>query len=243
MSQKKTTNAVLVPKWGNNTGDPIYVQYNPTEFSLEKGVQLAEISIPGLDAPLQQFVRGQAEKLTVELFFDTTDEGMGSKVKSVTEYTDQIFMLAKIESDSHAPPVVTFCWNCKFPGALVSAKTNDAGGNSNQSRTAFTGVVESVRQRFTLFNAEGVPLRATVNLTLREYRTLPVQLNQLNRNSPDRTHSHPLQVSETLSSLAGKYWQRSQAWRFIADENSLEDPRRVVAGQTLAIPAITRGRR
>lgn len=242
MSQEKTTNAILVPQWGNTKGEPIYVKYNPTEFSLEKGVQLAEISIPGLDAPLQQFVRGQAEKLTVELFFDTTDEGMGSKVTSVTEYTDQIFMLAKIESDSHAPPVVTFCWNNLFPGGLLSKKIQEAGGKSNQSRTSFTGVVESVRQKFTLFNAEGVPLRATVNLILREYRTLSEQLNQLNLNSPDRTHSHPLQSSETLSSLAGRYWQRSQAWRYIADENGLEDPRRLMAGLTLSIPAITRGR-
>ena len=55
----------------------IEVQYNPTELSWDKGAQLAEITIPGLDAPLQQFVRGQAEKLTLELFFDTTDHGMG----------------------------------------------------------------------------------------------------------------------------------------------------------------------
>lgn len=241
MSDPKTTNAVLVPQWGANKGKPVYVQYNPAEFSLEKGVQLAEVSIPGLDAPLQQFIRGQAEVLMLELFFDTTDEGMGEKAKSVTEYTDQISMLAKIESDSHAPPVVTFCWNDNFPGGLVPAKTNKAGAKSNQSRSSFTGVVVSVRQKFTLFNAEGIPLRATVNLTLREYRTLPEQLKQLNRNSPDKSHSHPVQSSETLSSIAAQYWQRSHAWRFIAEENEIEDPRRMQAGQTLAIPVINKG--
>ena len=36
------------------------VQFNPTEFSLDKAAQIAEIAIPGLDAPLLQFVRGQA---------------------------------------------------------------------------------------------------------------------------------------------------------------------------------------
>jgi len=241
MSDPKTTNAVLVPQWGPHKGKPIYVQYNPNEFSLDKGVQLAEINIPGLDAPLQQFIRGQAEKLTVELFFDTTDDGMGKRVKSVTEYTDQISMLAKIESDSHAPPVVTFCWNDSFPGGLVPAKTSEAGGKSNQSRTSFTGVVESVRQKFTLFNPDGVPLRATVNLTLREYRTLPEQLKQLNRNSPDKSHSHPLQAEETLSAIAGRYWRRSDAWRHIADENEIEDPRRVEVGRVLNIPVITGG--
>ncbi len=53
------------------------VQYNPTELAFDKQAQLAEIAIPGLDAPLQQFVRGNAEKLTLELFCDTTDQGIG----------------------------------------------------------------------------------------------------------------------------------------------------------------------
>ena len=64
--------------WDQRT-DPesIELQYNPTELSWDKSAQIAEIAIPGLDAPLQQFVRGQAEKLTLDLFFDTTDQGMG----------------------------------------------------------------------------------------------------------------------------------------------------------------------
>src|SRR5215471_4520832 len=47
------------------------VQYNPTQYSISKGAQIAEIAIPGLDAPIQQFIRGQTEKLTAELLFDT----------------------------------------------------------------------------------------------------------------------------------------------------------------------------
>ena len=47
------------------------------------------MTIPGLDSPLQQFVRGQAEKLTLDLFFDTTDTGMGAGATSVTTETDR----------------------------------------------------------------------------------------------------------------------------------------------------------
>ena len=46
------------------------VQFNLTEYSLNKSNQIAEIAIPGLDTPLLQFVRGQNEKLTFDLFFD-----------------------------------------------------------------------------------------------------------------------------------------------------------------------------
>lgn len=211
------------------------VQYNPKELSLEKGVQFGEITIPGLDAPLQQFVRGQAEKLTVELFFDTTEGGMGRDAASVTTQTDHIYKLVKVESDSHAPPIVTFIWNRHFSGDTLTA------GSGNQLRNSFTGVVERLQQRFTLFSPEGVPLRATVNMVLREYRTLEEQLNQLRLNSPERTHSHVLQAGEDLSSVAGKYYQRPEDWRHIADANTIEDPRRLVPGTVLSIPALTRG--
>jgi hypothetical protein len=71
---------------------------------------------------------------------------------------------------------------------------------------------------------------------LREYKTLAEQLDQLNKTSPDRTHSHVLQSGETLSSVAGEFYQHPGDWRFIADANAIEDPRRLTAGSFLTIP-------
>lgn len=234
--------AQLIAEWfgGNaNAGKNPHtydVQYNPKELSLEKGVQLAEINIPGLDAPLQQFIRGQAEKLTIELFFDTTENGMGDDAVSVTTETDEIYKLVKVESSSHAPPVVTFVWNKHFSGDTLSA-----GGTCNQLRNSFKGVVESVKQNFTLFSPKGVPLRATINLVLREFRTLEEQMDQLKLNSPDRTHSHVLQTGEDLSRVANTYYETPTEWRAIADEqgNGIEDPRRLQPGSVFTVPAIT----
>ena len=63
----------------------VKVQFNPTEFTLNKGTQTAEVPIPGLDSPILQFVRGQSETLTLDLFFDSTETGMaGDNVVSVT---------------------------------------------------------------------------------------------------------------------------------------------------------------
>ena len=93
------------------------VQFNPTEFTLNKGVQLAEIAIPGLDMPILQYVHGQTETLSLELFFDTTDSGMGETAQSVTEQTDRFYQLIKIDPESHAPPVCRFVWGAvNFPG-------------------------------------------------------------------------------------------------------------------------------
>jgi len=222
--------AMIVVTWSSRVMDLIPVQFNPTELSFSKPVQIAEIAIPGLDSPLLQFVRGQDETLSVDLFFDTTESGMGTAATSVTTYTDKIYQLVKIEPDRHAPPICTFLWNSAFPGADVSANVG------NQKRTSFQCIVESVRHKYTLFSPEGVPLRATVTVSMREYKTLDEQLAQLNLNSPDKTQTYILQSRDTLSGIAGLHYRRPGEWRLIADANAIEDPRRLVPGSFLALP-------
>ncbi len=224
--------AVIEIHWYTGT-QRIPVQYNPTEFSLDRSVQMPEINIPGLDSPLLQFVRGQNEKMTLDLFFDTTESGMGGGATSVTALTDTIYQLTKIEPQRHAPPTCTFYWGENFPGDSISSTYL-----GNQTRTAFTCIVESVKQKFTLFSPEGVPLRATLTLSLREYKTLDQQLFELNLQSPDRTQNHIVQRGDTLSSIAGQYYQQPGAWRSIADTNAIEDPRRLSVGTFLTIPPL-----
>jgi nucleoid-associated protein YgaU len=224
--------AMLVATWFDGEMEFIPVQFNPTELSFEKSAQINEITIPGLDSPLLQFVRGQNEKLTLDLFFDTTEDGMAEGATSVTTYTDRVYELIKIEPDRHAPPVCALVWNSKFPGADVSERVG------NQKRNDFQCVVESVRQKFTLFSTQGVPLRATLTVTLREYKTLDEQLDQLNLNSPNRTVSNITERGDTLASIAARHYRRPGEWRRIADANNIEDPRRITPGTFLTLPPI-----
>ena len=268
--------AALLVEWFQPPPDvknpeQIDLQYNPTELSWDKSAQLAEITIPGLDAPLQQFVRGQAERLTLELFFDTTDHGMGKGALSVTTLTDRIYQLIKIEPKRHAPPICTFVWNDQFPGSSLEGNAGSAasaigdalgpvagavasaiGGavsavasavagiaaaaSGNQRRNGFRCIVESVKQKFTLFSPDGIPLRATLTVVLREYKTLDEQLKHLNLTSPDRTHSYVTQNGDTLARIAAQYYRGPGEWRSIADANGIEDPRRLAPGATLTIP-------
>ena len=63
-----------------STPIPIPVMFNPPEYQLQVTNQFAEVGIPGLGSSLLQFVRGSAQTLTMELFFDTTDEGIDVRV-------------------------------------------------------------------------------------------------------------------------------------------------------------------
>ena len=70
---------------GNTVGDPIEVEYAPAEMAFTKAMQFADVAIPGLELPLVQFVRGDAETLSLELFFDSTADGTGGNAQAVTE--------------------------------------------------------------------------------------------------------------------------------------------------------------
>jgi hypothetical protein len=268
--------AIIRVYWdGRSKPEDVEVQYNPTEYSLEKQNQIAEIQIPGLDSPLQQFVRGQTEKLTLELFFDTTEGGTAAGATSVTTETDKIYQLMKIEPTRHAPPILEFVWSGQMAGsnigaapgakagaaaAAIGAIAGAAGalgsaiaaagsmgaaalasagvGLGNQRRNGFRCVMESVRQKFTLFSPDGVPLRATLTVTLREYKTLKNQLDELRLSSPDRTHVHVLEQGETLASVSNLYYETPVDWRSVAQNNGLYDPRRLTPGTFLDVPPL-----
>src|SRR5690348_2423651 len=91
-------------------GRALHVQYNPTELTFTKAAQVAEIPVPGLDTPLLQYVRGQAETVSVELFFDSTEDGTAASATPVTRRTDEFYELIKADRATHAPPVLLFTW-------------------------------------------------------------------------------------------------------------------------------------
>jgi hypothetical protein len=214
-------------------GGPLKVMYNPTEFTLTKAAQIAEIPIPGLDSPVLQFVRGQTETLSMDLFFDTTDSGMGKDVLPVTHLTDAFYQLIKIDRTTHAPPVVQFEWGPEgFPGSDLTEQW------SSQSRTSFQCIVESVRQRYTLFSPEGVPLRAVLTVSLREYKSLQQQIDEINPESPDHAQTRLVQSGDTLSRIANAAYGDPTQWRAIADANDLDDPLDLRPGMILSIPAL-----
>src|SRR5215469_7230258 len=195
---------------GNLTGPPIPVSFNPTEYTLNKAAQIAEIGIPGLDSPVLQFVRGQTETLSLDLFFDSTDGGIDDSATSVTDQTDQFYQLIKIDGTLHAPPVLFFSWGPEFPGNRTYQTTT-----GSQLRFGFKCIVESVRQRFTLFSPLGVPLRATLTVSLKEYKTLSDQLAEINFQSADHTHTHAVQRGETISQIAAAVYGDPAQWRAI----------------------------
>jgi hypothetical protein len=211
---------LTITNW--ETFEDIEVLFNPERYTLNKGVHIAEITIPGLDSPVLQFVRGLNEKITMELFFDTTKHGMLDPVKDVRRETRKIYELLKINQRTHAPPRCWIFWGDQL-FSFGSTLSPDC-------------LLESVSEEFNLFSPRGIPLRAKLNVTFREYKTIEEMLKEKPKHSSDRRKVRILGRGMTLSHLAWKEYDDPAEWRLIAEENNIENPRLIAPGTKLAVP-------
>ena len=135
---------------------------------------------------------------------------------------------------THAPPICLFSWGLTgFAGSSLDGELGEP-----ERHTGLHCVIESLRQRFTLFSSEGVPLRATLTVGLKEYKSVQRQLAELNLQSADQTHAYTLRQGETLSDIANAVYGDPNAWRPIAEHNGVTDPLAVAAGSILTIPPL-----
>jgi len=193
--------------------DPIIpFHFNPTEYQVQKTNNFAEIGIPGLETPPIQFIRGASEKLTAELILDTSET-----LDDVREtYVDNLRDLMRLSTELHAPPIVDFVWDT----------------------SVFHGVLEAMTITYTLFTAEGIPIRAKVGLTLKEYRPVEIQVKESPTASPDFEKTWIVRRGDTLSGIAGLIFRDPGQWRAIAQANGIQDPRRLETGQRLVVPRL-----
>jgi hypothetical protein len=122
------------------TGDePFPVHFNPVSLQIALANTLDDSHTGG---DRTQYVSKSSAKLTMDLVFDTTDTG-----SNVRDATGEVaaFMEADGKDNQHrTPPTVLFEW-----GAFK-----------------FQGIFESYRETVDFFSHDGVPLRATVNITM-----------------------------------------------------------------------------
>jgi nucleoid-associated protein YgaU len=169
--------------------------------------------LPGLSNPVLSFVNGNADVLTMDLFFDTYTNQGGADVR---EATGKVSRLLEIDPEVHAPPLVRFVW-----GPL-----------------SFRAVMERLTQRFTMFREDGVPVRATLNVTFKEYKTIAEQLAESRLESSDRTKRRVVAERDRLCLIAAIEYGDASAWRVIADENQIDNPRLLQPGQELRLPPL-----
>jgi hypothetical protein len=209
----KPAKATITPLDGKAAGTKIEVLFNPAEYSVEHSTNYKETVLPGLSNPILQFVNGNARVLTMDLLFDTYTDGQS---RNVLELTDRVTDLLTIDGILHAPPRVEFRW----------------------SHFNFIAVVEKISQKLTMFTSSGTPVRSTLNVTFKQYRTISQQLKNPRPNSADKTKRRVLESHDSIWLMAHREYGESRYWRLIARHNDVDDPRRIPPGTVLVLPPL-----
>jgi LysM repeat protein len=200
---------------GSRKGQIFTARFNPEEYTLNKDNNFAVQGIPGLPAPLVQFVNGNLRTLELELFFDTWDTPGLSK-RDVRDLTTPFAGLLDIDSELHAPPILKVSW----------------------ASLQLSCVLARVSQKFIMFAADGKPVRARLTVTFNEVIDAEQEVKRANLQTADFSKVHVVVQGDTLDRIAARFYEDPARWRPIAVANGLADPRAIAVGQSLRIPAL-----
>lgn len=134
---EQVTRATFTPQTGNKT--PIAVHFNPVSLQISISNTLED---KGKGEDKKQYISKTAATLAMDLIFDTTHKG--SDVRLETQKIARFMEPGKEPGDQKIPTIVLFEWGT----------------------FKFQGLIQSYRETIDFFSSDGVPLRASISLTM-----------------------------------------------------------------------------
>ena len=204
---------------GEEKGGGIQVacMFNPYEYTVSKTNTYREENQNRSDVPSFEFQKAGPQTLKLSLLFDTYEAG-----EDVSLETNKLWKLMESKTRREGnrdrkvpPPEVAFEWGV----------------------FRFVAVITNMTQTFTLFLADGTPVRARVDVTFTQHKDLndyPSQNPTSGGGDVERTWR--VIAGDRLDLIAHEVYGDATRWRTIADYNGLKDPLNLQAGQQLIIP-------
>lgn len=221
-SNNRPTKALIINYDKDPEGrSPIRCHFNPKEYSVARQVQWQKSQQSGSNQAPLEFAGGNPATLTVELFFDTF--GTSDCVRE--KYILPLWTLTIVDADLKdsknkigRPPKVKFVWGRNW---------------------SFVAAITSLTVKFTLFDVDGTPKRATANVTMTQLEDDSSKPRQ-NPTSGGEGGERLWTVSEgdTLGWIAYKELGHTRYWRNIAEFNNLSQVRDLPPGMVLVIPNV-----
>jgi hypothetical protein len=198
----------------DNPSKKVDCHFNPTDYSITRVIKWVRETKGGKDVSKAEFAGGEAQALTIPLLFDTTDTGADVR----NSYSELLAMAEIDETKTNPktrkgePPLCQFQW-----GNYLSYK----------------GVITKITQKFTMFKADGTPLRAEVQVTLSETGEEKKSQNPTTRTEPRKIWV--VHEGQTLDWIAYQEYGNPAHWRHIAETNDLADTKDLRPGQVLKL--------
>lgn len=198
------------------------VQYNPENFKVDRSASWKESEDQGTLSGLE-FQKLAPASITMELTFDTTITGDDVRTAWVNRLVDTLQPKVRFTAEEGQgqgqplekvrPPKVTFSWG----------------------EFSLEGVTESLSVTYLMFSETGVPLRAKVQVKMKEFKTpegVMVTGGGQGYVLP-KVQMVQVQQGQTLSMIAAMAGTTAQV---LADMNGISNPLDLSAGTMLQVP-------
>lgn len=195
------------------TNEEVKFMFNPYEYAIAKQNQWEKKPIVGQNLPAVTFQQGGAQTLSLTLHFDTQKDGT-----DVRGHTDQLWKLMMLDTSSEnsrsgksSPPPVAFSWG----------------------RLYFKAIITSMTQKFTLFDADGTPLRCEVSVSLEQYLDASeFQAQTTDAGGTTRPSNQIVRSGDRMDTISNDS-TGDPNYRPVAEQNNVDDPMRVRNGTNI----------
>jgi len=208
---------------GKPSGEPFVAQFNPTEYTDARELEMNADQIPhGADGNEAKVKGFKPRSWTFDLTFDGSgatgaDGGQGatpSSVDSVNERLEAFKETVGFSGETHRQRFLQLVWGRLF----------------------VTCALESFSINYKLFDPAGTPIRAVVSATFKEHKDPVVQEREKNLASPDIPHTRLVAEGDTLPNLVNTVYRDTAATVAVARANDLNNLRRLPPGTRLRLP-------
>jgi hypothetical protein len=239
--------------------DEIELQVNPSEISLSFGVEDGEASGGKTSEAMSssETAAGESFKPRVfqgyecpELSIDTIVDATGvlpiadgnkklllakssNTQPSVQEYIKTLKAVCyDFVKECHGPPYLAVAW-----GSVFLTHSNDP---ALKETSIFKCLLKGMDVKYTLFSAEGHPVRAEIQLKFRGFQDAE---SRAKGNSPDLSHVVDVKYGDNLPALCKKIYGSPEFFLQVARINNLPSIYAIEPGMKLLFPPLEKSSR
>ena len=191
---------------------------NPAKVKLSKGIQYAEDRQLGSLNGSNTYVRYQPETFSFDCLFDMTcameDE---NEQQPVHDMVDALEMrLYDYNTEGHRP-------------SYVKVEYGDI---------TFFGQLKTLDTEYSLFDSDGIPLRAELKVVLTGYCSQKEEKSRFSKHSPDVSRLITIMEGQTLANLCYEIYGDPLLVVQVAKFNNLNGFRNIPAGTEILMPML-----
>lgn len=215
-----------------NNEEAYSVLINPETVSEKYEVKYTETSGSGATSSELKFDKIMPQSYDLDLVFDgtgllTDDNTLGTNLifpeepESVPEQIEKFkSVVLNYVGDVHQPRYIVVVWG------------------STDGDKLFKGRLTNLEINYTLFHADGTPVRAKAKATFKESITVEDQNSEKKDNSPDLTHVRTVKEGDTLPLMTHRIYGDPKYFLEVARVNNLRNFRKLEVGSKIVFPPI-----